>query len=202
MNFNKDLFDKTEAKEFGESERLALGGHEVIILSAEEYTSEVSGNTSLRVCVDIADKDEQAGFFKKQYDAQTGDKKWPTGGVKYLSLKDDQIAYLKGTITAIENSNAGFKFDVNGNWAQLKGKKLAGVFGLEEYTDQEGKTKTATKLTQFRSLDKLKEIKIPRVKLLDGTFIDYEEYKNKSTNVASEIFNSDVISTDDVPFEI
>ena len=51
MNFNKDLFDKTEAKEFGESERLALGGHEVIILSAEEYTSEVSGNTSLRVCL-------------------------------------------------------------------------------------------------------------------------------------------------------
>ena len=68
MNFNKDLFEKTEAKEFGEFESLTLGGHEIIILSAEEYTSPVSGNTSLRICVDIAGNDEQAGFFKKQYD--------------------------------------------------------------------------------------------------------------------------------------
>lgn len=203
MNFNKELFEKTEAKEFGETERLTLGGHELVILSAEEYTSEVSGNTSLRVCVDIAGNDEQAGFFKKQYDAQTGDKKWPNGAVRYVSLKDDQLAYLKGTITAIENSNTGFKFNPSGDWTQLKGKKIAGVFGLEEYQDQEGKTKTATKLTQFRSLDKLKEIKIPRVKLLDGTFVDYEEYnKNKTTTSANDIFDSSVITENDLPFEI
>lgn len=203
MNFNKDLFEKTEAKEFGEFESLALGGHEIVILSAEEYTSPVSGNTSLRVCVDIAGNDEQAGFFKKQYDAQTGDKKWPTGGVRYLSLKDDQLAYLKGTITAIENSNPGFKFNTAGNWEQLKGKKLAGVFGLEEFEDQEGKLKTATKLTQFRSLDKLNEIKIPKVKKLDGTFVDYEDYKNSTNKIANEVFDGNVeIKEEDIPFEI
>ncbi|MBR1653661.1 MAG: hypothetical protein IJ690_02025 [Clostridia bacterium] len=202
MNFNKDLFEKTEAKEFGEFESLSLGGHEVVILSAEEYTSPVSGNTSLRVCVDIAGNDEQAGYFKKQYDAQTGDKKWATGGVRYLSLKDDQLAYLKGTITAIENSNTGFKFNTAGTWEQLKGKKLAGVFGLEEYLDNEGKLKTATKLTQFRSLDKLSEIKIPKVKLLDGTMVDYDEYKNKSLNVANKIFDNEIVTTDEIPFEI
>lgn len=204
MNFNKDLFEKTEAKEFGEFETLVLGGHEVVILSAEEYTSQTSGNTSLRVCVDITGNDEQAGYFKKQYDAQTGDKKWPSGAIRYLSLKDDQLAYLKGTITAIENSNPGFKFDVNGSWAQLKGKKLAGVFGLEEYQDQEGKTKTATKLTQFRSLDKLKDIQIPRVKMLDGTMVDYSDYqemKNQVKSVANDVFGSDVV-TDELPFEI
>lgn len=202
MNFNKELFEKTEAKEFGEFETLTLGGHKIVILSAEEYTSPVSGNTSLRVCVDITGNDEQAGYFRKQYDAQTGDKKWPNGGIKYLSLKDDQIAYLKGTITAIENSNKGFKFDPTGTWEQLKGKNLAGVFGLEEYTDQEGKTKTATKLTQFRSLDKLNEIRIPRVKLLDGSLVDYEEYKNRAVSTANEVFDSNIVSTDDVPFEI
>lgn len=204
MNFNKDLFEKTEAKEFGEFETLALGGHEVVILSAEEYTSQTSGNTSLRVCVDITGNDEQAGYFKKQYDAQTGDKKWPTGAIRYLSLKDDQLAYLKGTITAIENSNPGFKFDVNGSWAQLKGKKLAGVFGLEEYQDQEGKVKTATKLTQFRSLDKLKDVTVPKVKLLDGTFIEYNDYQKMKKDVAqaaNEIFG-DVVTTDELPFEI
>lgn len=201
MNFNKDLFEKTEGKEFGEFESLTLGGHELVILSAEEYTSPISGNTSLRVCVDIAGNDEQAGYFKKQYDAQTGDKKWPTGGIRYLSLKDDQIAYLKGTITAIENSNFGFKFDMNGTWLQLKGKKIAGVFGLEEYLDNEGKTKTATKLTQFRSLDKLNEIKIPKVKLLDGSTMEYEDYKNRSLNTANEIFGESIVNND-IPFEI
>jgi len=201
MNFNKDLFEKTEAKEFGEFESLALGGHEIVILSAEEYKSPVSGNVSLRVCVDIAGNDEQAGFFKKQYDAQTGDKKWPTGGVRYLSLKDDQLAYLKGTITAIENSNTGFTFNPNGTWEQLKGKKLAGVFGLEEFEDQEGKLKTATKLTQFRSLDKLNEIKIPKVKKLDGTFVDYEDYKNATSKIVNEVFEGNV-QTDEAPFEI
>jgi len=202
MNFNKDLFEKTEAKEFGAGEKLELGGHEVVILSAEEYTSPVSNNTSLRVCVDIAGDDKQAGYFKKQYDAQTGDKKWSTGGIRYLSLKDDQLAYLKGTITAIENSNKGFKFDMNGTWAQLKGKKLAAQFGLEEYLDNEGKLKTATKLVQFRSLDKLNEIKIPKVKLLDGSTVDYEEYKNRTVNTANEVFGNDAIVDNDMPFEI
>ena len=202
MNFNKDLFEKTEGKEFGEFESLNLGGHEVVILSAEEYTSPISGNTSLRVCVDIAGNDEQAGFFKKQYDAQTGEKKWPNGAIRYLSLKDDQIAYLKGTITAIENSNKGFKFDIDGNWSQFKGKKLAGVFGLEEYTKQDGATGTATKLTQFRSLDKLNEIKVPRVKLLDGTMVEYEDYKNRTVSSANDIFGEDVVTTTDLPFEI
>lgn len=202
MNFNKDLFKTTEAKEFGEYESLTLGGHEAVILSAQEYTSPFSNNTSLRVCVDIAGKDEQAGFFKKQYDAQTGDKKWPTGAIRYLSLKDDQLAYLKGFLTSVEKSNSGFTFDVNGTWEQLKNKKIAGVWGLEEYTDNEGKTKTATKLVQFRSLDKLNEIKIPKVKLLDGSTMDYEDYKNRSVSAANDVFDSSVveITNDMLPF--
>ena len=189
MNFNKDLFEKAEAKEFGEFETLDLGGHELIILDAREYTSEISGNTSLKVSVDIGGTDKQAGFFKRQYDEAKKNKKddkeeikWPTGGVKYLSLKDEQLAYLKGFITAVENSNKGFKFDTNGTWEQLKGKKLAGVFGLEEYNKTDGSIASATKLIQFRSLDKLAEIKIPRVKLIDGSFVDYEEYKPSTSS--------------------
>ena len=36
----------------------------------------------------------------------------------------------------------------------------------------------------FRILDKLNEIKIPKVQLLDGSYMDYDEYqkqKNKKT---------------------
>lgn len=196
MNFDKNLFNETDAKEFGEFENLELGGHEIVIVSANEYVSEFSGNTSLKVEVDIAGNDKQAGFFKKQFENSTNGK-WSTGATRYLSLKNEQIAYLKGFITALENSNPNFKFNVNGNWEQLVGLKLAGVFGLEEYQDQEGKTKTATKLVQFRSLDKLNEIKIPRVKKLDGTFVDYEIYINhKATATAEEIFGASIVETD------
>ena len=205
MNFNKNLWDTTEAKEFGEFENLELGGHELVIMDAREYTSEMSGNTSLKVSVDIGGFDKQKGFFQKQYDENPNqDKKWSTGGTKFLSLKDEQLAYLKGFITALEKSNPNFKFNVNGEWKQLKGLKIAGQFGLEEYEKQDGTIGTATKLIQFRSLDKLKEIKIPKVKLLNGDFVDYEEYKNKSSlrDKAEDLFGSNPleISPDNFPF--
>lgn len=178
MNFNKDLWEKVEPKEFGEYESLELGGHEIVILDAREHTSEFSGNTSLKISVDIAGNDKQAGFFKKQYDEDTRqDKKWPNGAVKYLSLKDEQIGYLKGFITALENSNPNFTFNTNGTWEQLKGLKCAAQFGLEQYEKQDGTTGFATRLNQFRSLNKLSEIEVPKVKFLDGSSLDYEEYK-------------------------
>ena len=182
MNFNMDLWDETEAKEFGEYENLELGGHEIVILDAREHKSEFSGNISLKISVDISGSDKQKGFFKKQYDENTSaDKKWPTGAVKYLSLKDEQLAYLKGFITSLEKSNPNFKFNKKGTWEQLKNLKLAGQFGLEEYKKQDGTIGTATKLVQFRSLDKLKDIKIPKVKKLDGSLVEYEDYKETKT---------------------
>ena len=182
MNFNMDLWDETEAKEFGEYENLELGGHEIVILDAREHKSEFSGNISLKISVDISGSDKQKGFFKKQYDENTSaDKKWPTGAVKYLSLKDEQLGFLKGFITALEKSNPNFKFNKKGTWEQLKNLKLAGQFGLEEYKKQDGTIGTATKLVQFRSLDKLKDIKIPKVKKLDGSLVEYEDYKETKT---------------------
>ena len=182
MNFNMDLWDETEAKEFGEYENLELGGHEIVILDAREHKSEFSGNISLKISVDISGNDKQKGFFKKQYDENTSaDKKWPTGAIKYCSLKDEQLSYLKGFITSLEKSNPGFKFNKKGTWEQLKNLKLAGQFGLEEYKKQDGTIGTATKLVQFRSLDKLKDIKIPKVKKLDGSLVEYEDYKETKT---------------------
>ena len=182
MNFNMDLWDETVAKEFGEYNNLELGGHEIVILDAREHKSEFSGNISLKISVDISGNDKQKGFFKKQYDENTSaDKKWPAGSVKYLSLKDEQLGYLKGFITSLEKSNPNFKFNKKGTWEQLKNLKLAGQFGLEEYKKQDGTIGTCTKLIQFRSLDKLNEIKIPKVKKLDGSLVEYEDYKETKT---------------------
>jgi len=202
MNFNKDLFAKSEAREFGEFENLELGGHELVIMDAKEYTSDISGNTSLRICVDTTKTDIQPEFFMKQYQNNPNeDKAWPNGAIRYLSLKDEQLPYLKGFITALENSNKGFKFNTNGTWEQLKGLKIAGQFGLEEFKDSEEKTKTATKLIQFRSIDKLKEITIPKVKLLDGKRVDYDDYMEFYVN-KNETQSTSEIEIDDskLPF--
>ena len=192
MNLGFDLKDweETEAKEFGEYETLELGGHEVVIKNAELYTSPVSHNTSLKVEVDIAGSDKQAGFFQKQFDENNNaDKRWAAGATRYMSLKKESLAYTKGFITALEKSNNGFKFDTSKGWEQLKGLKCAGVFGLEQYLNNEGQTKLATKLTQFRSLDKLSEIKIPNVKLLNGNIMPYDEFmKNGATNNNNDPF--------------
>ena len=197
MNFNMDLWETTKAKEFGEIERLELGGHELVILDAREYKSEISGNVSLKVSVDIGGKDKQKGFFQKQYDNNTlSERKWPTGGVKYMSLKDEQLGFLKGFITALEKSNPNFKFNTKG--------KIAGQFGLEEYEKQDGDIGTATKLVQFRSLDKLNEIKIPKVKLLNGDMVEYEEYKkmNDENKQLNDLFGDSVveIGSESLPF--
>ena len=205
MNLGFDLkeWNEVEPIEMGERKVLELGGHEIVIKDARLYTSEQSGNTSLKVCVDIAGSDKQKGFFQEQYDNNTlSEKKWPNGATRFLSLKKESLAYTKGFITALEKSNKNFKFDTSKGWEQLNGLKCAGVFGLEEYEKQDGTIGVSTKLTQFRSLDKLKDIQIPRVKKLDGTFIEYEEYKNnKSKQQEENPFDNVVeIAPENLPF--
>lgn len=203
LNINSKVWEETEAIEYGEYETLELGGHACIIRNADIYTGQ-TGNQSLRVQVDIDITDKQANFFQKQFDNDTrSDKKWSNGATKYYSLKEENLGMLKAFTTAVENSNTGFKFDMDET--KLKGKKIVGVFGWEEYEKQDGTVGVATKLTQIRSLDKLNEIKIPKVKKLDGSFVDYEEYKNhKATATAEEVFGASIVETDsgELPFEI
>lgn len=187
---------------------ISLGGHKGIIMGVEEYTSPMTNNTSLKVSVDTDKDDTQPGYFAEQYKSDTRpDKKWSNSAIKYVSLgeEENQVKMLKGFLTAVENSNNGFKYDWNKEVSQLKGKKVGIVFGLEEYQNQQGETKTRSKLTQFRSIDKMDNIKIPKVKLLDGTTIEYEEYKNRNndlTQKAVDVFGSDVveIGAENLPF--
>lgn len=181
----------------GDYESLKLGGHEVIIKDASEYTGQ-TGITSLKIEVDISGNDPQKGFYQKQFDNNTSsDKKWSPASTKYISLKEDDncVAMFKGFTTCVEKSNPGYTW--NFDEKTLIGKKLCGVYGLEEFQDSEGKTKTATKLVQFRSLDKLNEIQIPKVRLLDGTRVDYEEYQKNRNNPFAE-FGETVEISDDI----
>ena len=186
-----------------EFEKLELGGHKGIIIKAEEYTSDFSGKKSLKVYVDTASDDKQPGYFKKQYENDTRiDRKYPNGAIKYVPLgeEENQVKILKSFITAYENSN-NCQFDWNKDWEQLKGKKIGIIFGQEEYISQDGTTKLATKLREFRSIGKIDNIKIPKVKLLDGTYVDYEEYTKSSADKAKDLFGSSVeVSSDELPF--
>lgn len=185
---------------------ISLGGHKGIILGVEEYTSPISGNTSLKVSVDTSKDDVQPDYFTEQYKSDTRpEKKWSNSAIKYVSLKEDEncVRMLKGFITSVENSNNGFVYDWNKEVDQLKGKKVGLVFGLEEYTNNDGETKTITKLNQFRSIDKINEVKIPKVKLLNGDLIEYDEYKNRiKVNELKQEFGSSVVEipNDELPF--
>ena len=182
-----------------EFEKLELGGHKGIIIKAEEYTSDFSGKKSLKVYVDTASDDKQPEYFKKQYENDTRiDRKYPNGAIKYVPLgeEENQIKMLKSFITAYENSN-GCQFDWNKDWEQLKGKKIGIIFGMEEYENQAGELKTVNKLREFRSIDKIDNIKIPKVKLLDGSYVDYEEYmESKEDNKTNEV----EVPQTDLPF--
>lgn len=184
-----------------EYEKISLGGHKGIIMKAEEYTSPQSGKTSLKVSVDTAKDDKQPEYFAEQYKNDVRiDRKWSNSAIKYIPLgeEENQVKMLKAFITAYENSN-NCQFDWNKDWDQLKGKKIGIVFGQEEYTSQDGTTKLATKLNQFRSIDKVDNVKIPKVKLLDGTYIEYENYTRKEeSNDPFKDFGNTVEITDDI----
>ena len=194
------LYDEINVNE--EFEKISLGGHKGIIIKAEEYTSDFSGKKSLKLYVDTASDDKQPEYFKKQYENDTRiDRKYPNGAIKYVPLgeEENQVKMLKSFITAYENSN-GCQFDWGKDWEQLKGKKIGLVFGQEEFISQDGTTKLATKLREFRSIGKIDNIKIPKVKLLDGSYVDYEEYIERQDNPLSDFKNEMEINPDSLPF--
>lgn len=194
-------YENVEVMEF-DFERLELGGHKGVIIKAEEYTSEVSGKTSLKVYVDTASDDKQPGYFKKQYENDKRiDRKYPNGAIKYVPLgeEENQIKMLKSFLTCVENSNKNYTYDWNKEVDQLKGKKIGLVFGQEEYISQDGTTKLATKLNQFRSIDKVDNAQIPKIKLLNGTYVEYENYaKKEESNDPFKDFGNTVEVTDDI----
>ena len=184
-----------------EYEKISLGGHKGIIMKAEEYTSPQSGKTSLKVSVDTSKDDKQPEYFREQYKNDNRiDKRWSNSAIKFISLgeEENQVKMLKSFITAYENSN-NCKFDWDKDWDQLKGKKIGIVFGQEEYTSQDGTTKLATKLNQFRSIDKVDNAQIPKIKLLDGSYVEYENYaKKEENNDPFKDFGGTVEITDDI----
>ena len=180
-------FDQAAASLYYEP--LALGGHVCVIKGVEETKSK-TGKDMLKIALDIAEGDPQAGYYADKFKADDRpDKKWPC--VTYVVLEDkdgNASRNLARFVTSVEESNPGFSFPWD-NAAYLKGKRVGAVFGEEEYMAKDGKIKKAVKPFWFRSADKVKDAPIPDVK----------KYERPMTS-ASRVNTFADISADDIPF--
>lgn len=125
---------------------------------------EVEGREQMVLLFDIAEG-EQKGFYQKQFEARkqnSQDAKW--GGTYRQFTHDKGLPYFKGIICSIEKSNNGYRWDWNEKG--LVGKKFGGVFGREQFLTRDGEKRMSTKLFQIRSVEGLKDAKVPEDRLL------------------------------------
>lgn len=168
-------WNEVEAKGMEDFKALPIGAYECIIKEANIHKNEESGKESFRVAIDIA-KGDYKDYFKKRFESNTNsNKKWDNNATRYLAFEGDNVAYFKGFITCVENSNTGYKWDWDEN--KLIGKKICGVFQYEEYEKQDGSKAVKVRLSKFRSLEKMGEIEVSdSVKLLNGNYMSIDDY--------------------------
>lgn len=198
MEIIKD-FDKVEAKGMDDFKSLPIGAYKCVIVGAGIHTNPETQKQTFKVAVDIA-KGEFKDYFKKRFDANTNeDKKWDNNAVRYLAFEGDNVAYFKGFITCVENSNVGYKW----NWDEttLKGKKICGVFQYEEYEKQDGTKNVKVRLNKFRSMEKIGEIEVSDgVRLLGGGYISIDDYNEIKESRSNSNPNEIEITDDLLPF--
>lgn len=208
-------YDEVKVNNF--PERLKLGGHICKVLEAktEAFTSQKDGKTyeQLIIKFDIESPDEQAGFYANKFSEDASkdalNAKWK--GFHRISVPTDSSeefikSRFKAFTTSVEESNPGYKW----NWEEntLVGKVFGGVFAFEEFTNQEGKTITMSRIRYVKSTDKIFEVEIPKVKMADGTYMEYDEYvemkkaerANSENSVANTTSDAGTMSGDDLPF--
>lgn len=171
-------------------EPLELGGHVCVIKGVEETKSK-TGKDMLKVALDIGGDDKQAGYYAERFKNDTREnKKWPCISYIVTTDKDGNCSRnLAQFVTSVEDSNQEFRFPWD-SLQLLKGKKVGGVFGFEEYKGQDGEIHKAVKLFWFRSADKVKDAKIPKTK----------EYREPSTPTSTNAAGWADISAADIPF--
>jgi len=157
-----------EAQAFtGEFASLPAGCY-VCAIKQASMTKSNSGRDQIAILFDIAEG-EHKNFYDQQFKAaksQSSDAKWK--GVYKQIVDGSSLPFFKGLMTSIEKSNPGFQFPWGreGNEKTLVGKKFGAVMGREEFLTTENEKRMATKVVQTRSIDGLKDAKIPEDKLL------------------------------------
>lgn len=140
---------------------------EILGVKQEEY----NGHDRFVMQFDIAEGD-QKGFYQRQYNAEKAtSENAKYKGVHRQYMDHNSLPFFKGLMTSVERSNQGFHFPwgTQGNEKTLVGKKFGAVMGREEFLTADGEKRMATKIVQIRSIDGLKDAKVPEDKLLNDT---------------------------------
>ena len=153
----------------GEFSQLPAGLYVCEILGArmENY----NGNERFVMQFDIAEG-EYKGFYQKQY----REEKLTNQNAKYRGMHrqfvgGSSLPFFKGMMTSIEKSTPGYFFPWGreNNEKTLVGKKFGAVMGREQFLTEDGEKRFSTKIFQIRSLEGLKNAKIPEDKLLEDS---------------------------------
>lgn len=164
----------------GESMSLPAGCY-VCVIKQVACTETETGRSQIAVLFDVAEG-EQKGFYQKQYDAakrQDASAKWK--GVHKQIMDGTSLPFFKGLITSIEKSNNfQFSWDKENNEKTLVGKKFGAIMGREQFEANDGQLKFATKIFQIRSIDGLKDAKVPEDKLLDQSNVKVPPQQQKA----------------------
>lgn len=189
-------FDETQVG--GDYTPIEVGGHHAVIVSVKEQKSS-TGKDMVVVAIDFAKNDSQAGYFKKQFDADDrADKKWSYQAVQYIVTEGADgkcTKSFKGFITSFENSN-----NTKTNWTttadfckQFKNKKIGVVYGEveEEYN---GEVKTRRRIRWFCDDAKADSAVAPEKKLLNTS------YASSASAKKDDEFMKFEGSNDEIPF--
>ena len=172
---------------------------------------DVADREYLKIGYDIAealseDQKEFVGMYAKRKAERDFD--YPTTVVSY---KENSLPFFKGFVTALENSNKGYKWDNDEN--KFVGKKIGFVIGEEEYEgrDKNGmpKVKVRTYVAERHSVQAIKDgdFEVPEFKKLSQPVVDrpvnpFEQNVN-STPIAPDPIESggfEAVDDDDCPF--
>ena len=150
----------------GEFSQLPAGLYICEILGAKQ--EDYNGHARFIMQFDIAEG-EHKGFYQKQYNAEKQtSQNAKFKGVHRQNMEEQGLPFFKGLMTSVERSNQGYHFPwgTKGNEKTLVGKKFGAVMGREEFLTSDGEKRMATKVVQIRSIEGLKDAKIPEDKLL------------------------------------
>ena len=171
--------DKVE--EFKEFKSPSAGGYVCGIIKVED----VPDKEYLKVYYDIIEG-EFKGYFTKLVKEVEKIKDLP---FFFASYKESAIKFFKGTITAVEKSNAGFVW--KDNEKDLVKKKIGLVLFEEEYVKSDGSTGKSLRVDKAHSIEAIKtgDFEVPEKKVLAQSNIP-DPFANTQTASADSFFDS------------
>ena len=133
-----------KVQEFTPFEKVEAGGYICGIYAVED----VPDKEYLKISYDIVEGDKK-GFYSKL----KKEKGWELPRM-IASYKESALPFFKGTITSIEKSNKGFKFD--NDETKLVGKKVGLVLYERERINNKGKKVVELAVDKAHSIDAIK----------------------------------------------